>query len=304
MRFAVIGDVHGKFELLARLLEVLRDRHGVELAFQVGDLAYLSSDDPRYLKVLKLAGPQTSPLIYDSFDDMAQALHFLRGEIELPVPVYFVGGNHEDWPHLALVEEKAKEQGLRPPYEIAPNLFFLGQAEVLEVAGVRVVALSGIYDRIRWELCTTSPRKLYYHNQEDEERLLLEAPGADLLVAHEWPVKLVQGATWEEVAYATIGSPTVDRLIRHFRPVLSFHGHIHRYGEGVRGPVGKRPTRWVGLDLLVADHYRGVRNVAVCEFKGPGKVKLLFVEEAKRLLEAPKERTSAKKLRSDYNNQR
>jgi len=180
MRFAVIGDVHGRFELLARVLAVLRDRYGVKLAFQVGDLAFLSSDDPKYLKILKMAGPQAPPLIYEVFDNEVHAIRFLHGEIELPIPVYFVGGNHEDWPYLALVEDKMCEQGMAPPYEVAPNLFFLGRASVVEVAGMRVVVLSGIYDRVKWELCVTSPRKLYYHNQPDEEALLFNAPGADL----------------------------------------------------------------------------------------------------------------------------
>ncbi|MBX6423428.1 metallophosphoesterase family protein [Thermosulfurimonas sp. F29] len=103
MRFAVVGDVHGRFELLARVLAVLRDRCGVELAFQVGDLAFLSSDDPEYLRILKASGPQDAPLIYEVFDNEVQAIKFLHGEIELPVPVYFVGGNHEDWPYLALL---------------------------------------------------------------------------------------------------------------------------------------------------------------------------------------------------------
>ncbi|OAQ20302.1 metallophosphoesterase family protein [Thermosulfurimonas dismutans] len=284
MHFAVIGDVHGRFELLARVLAVLRDRYGVELAFQVGDLAFLSSSDPKYLKALKMAGPQTPPLIYDVFDDEVQAIRFLHGDIELPVPVYFVGGNHEDWPYLDFVEEKMREQGIAPPYEIAPNLFFLGKASVVEVSEMRVVTLSGIYDRLKWELCVTSPRKLYYHNQEDEEALLFHAPGADLFIAHEWPVKLASGATWEEAIYAAVGSPTVDRLIHHFRPALSFHGHMHRYAQGIRGPMGERPTKWVGLDMLIVDHYHRVRNVALCEFEGPGAVRLLFTAEARKLL--------------------
>ncbi|OAQ20549.1 hypothetical protein [Thermosulfurimonas dismutans] len=125
----------------------------------------------------------------------------------------------------------------------------------------------------------TSPRNFYYHNLEDKERLLFEVPGAGLLIAHEWPVKPAGGATWEEAVYAAVGSPMVDRLICHFRPVLSFHGHMPHYGQGVRGPMGERPTKWIGLDMLIADRYRGVRNVAVCEFERPGRVKLLSVEE-------------------------
>ena len=284
MRFAVIGDVHGQFELLSRVLAALRDRHGIKLAFQVGDLAFISSEDPRYLKMLKMAGPQDAPLIYDAFDHEEEALRFLRGKIELPVPVYFVGGNHEDWPYLASVEDKMREQGVTPPYEIAPNLFFLGRASVVEVAGMRVVALSGIYDRLKWELCVESPRRLYFHNQEDEEAMLFNAPGADVLLAHEWPVKPVSGATWEEAVYAAIGSPTVDRLIRHFWPVLSFHGHMHRYERGIRGGMGERPTKWIGLDMLMADYMQRVFSIALCEFEGPGRVKLLGAFEAKEIL--------------------
>ncbi len=284
MRFAVVGDVHGRFELLARVLAVLKNCCGVELAFQVGDLAFLSSDDPKYLKILKMSGPQDPPLVYEVFDDETQAIRFAHGEIELPVPVYFVGGNHEDWPYLALVEEKMREQRLDPPYEIAPNLFFLGRAGVVEVAGMRIVALSGIYDRIKWELCVTTPRKLYYHNQEDEEALLSDASGADLLLAHEWPVKLGSGATWEEAAYRAVGSPTVGRLIRHFRPALSFHGHMHQYGQGTRGETNERPTKWIGLDMLMADCFQKVFSVALCEFKGPGRLRLLGVFEVKEIL--------------------
>ena len=257
MRFVVVGDVHGRFALLSRILGKLKQVYGIGLAFQVGDLAFISSEDTEYLRMLTTAGLQESPLIFEGFDDIEEALCFLRGEIELPVPVLFVGGNHEDWPFLDQIEREAKEKGVKPPYSVAPHLYFLGRAGMIKVMGMRVAFLSGIYDRIRFELCSEHPLERWAITEKDEEKLLASEGPADIFLSHEWPTQLIK-----ENEVVAIGCEVVDQALKHFKPPFSFHGHIHSYVRNRR-----YETECIGLDMLSADYYAN-KALAVCEYDG------------------------------------
>ncbi len=270
MRFVVVGDVHGQFGLFSKVLQNLKQKYNISVAFQVGDLAFISSDDRQYLKMLATPGPKEPPLIFDGFDNIEEALCFLRGEIELPVPVLFVGGNHEDWPYLDKFEKEAKEKGIKPPYLVAPHLYFLGRAGVVKVMGMRLAFLSGIYDRIRFEPCSEHPLERWAITKNDEERLLASDGPADIFLSHEWPAQLVI-KTRKGNESVSIGCEVIDRALKHFKPQFSFHGHIHCY---VRNRCYE--SECIGLNMLSTAYNENIA-LAICEYDG-NAVKIISVE--------------------------
>ena len=78
MRVALIGDVHGRHQLLAHQLTHLQDHHGIDAAIQVGDFGFYK----------KYMGPRAERPRY-------------------PVPLYVICGNHENhrWLQKALLDE-------------------------------------------------------------------------------------------------------------------------------------------------------------------------------------------------------
>lgn len=66
---------------------------------------------------------------------------YYSGEKEAPVLTIFIGGNHEASNYLQEL-----------PYGgwVAPNIYYLGYAGVVQVGGIRIAGLSGIYKSQHW----------------------------------------------------------------------------------------------------------------------------------------------------------
>ena len=72
----------------------------------------------------------------DKYKSMCSFYKYYSGEAIAPVLTVFIGGNHEATNYL---------QELAYGGWVAPNIFYLGYAGVVEVNGVRIGGLSGIY---------------------------------------------------------------------------------------------------------------------------------------------------------------
>jgi len=66
---------------------------------------------------------------------------YYSGEKKAPILTIFIGGNHEASNYLQEL-----------PYGgwVAPNIYYLGYAGVVQVAGIRIAGLSGIYKSRHW----------------------------------------------------------------------------------------------------------------------------------------------------------
>lgn len=72
----------------------------------------------------------------DKYKSMCSFYKYYSGEAIAPVLTIFIGGNHEASNYL---------QELAYGGWVAPNIYYLGYAGVVEVNGVRIGGLSGIY---------------------------------------------------------------------------------------------------------------------------------------------------------------
>lgn len=79
---------------------------------------------------------------------------------------------------------------------VAPDIFYLGYAGVINVNGLRIGGLSGIYKsgdffRGRYEYAPydeQSKRSVYHIRQLDVFRLKQLTPVFDIFLSHDWPV--------------------------------------------------------------------------------------------------------------------
>lgn len=221
--FAAVGDVHGQMHAMVRLLRDVERRLGRALAFvlQVGDFEpHRHADD-----LATMAAPQK----YRKLGDFAA---FHEGTASFPWPVCFIGGNHE--PHAFL--DTMPEGGF-----VADRCRYLGRVGAIDLHGMRIVGLSGIFDEETYqkgrppiEAIKTTSLKSYVGFTEDEVQRAAELGPADVLLVHDWPAGLASAPSLSEVAasgaqvsYREVGNEPAQLLVELLRPKLVFCGHMH-----------------------------------------------------------------------------
>jgi lariat debranching enzyme len=105
----------------------LEHAHGVRVDFvlQVGDLE--PHRDERDMASMKASAKHRTG---------GDFYRVVSGDLPLPWPMYFIGGNHEPWEFLDSHDGAS--------FELARNVHFLGRGTVVDVGPLRVAALSGI----------------------------------------------------------------------------------------------------------------------------------------------------------------
>ena len=89
-RFALVGDIHGRFEVLAEALDVARRRWGqFDFVLAAGDV----EPNRGYEDHLGVVGPPR----YRKVGDFPRVA---AGDITLGAPLYFITGNHDPYPAL------------------------------------------------------------------------------------------------------------------------------------------------------------------------------------------------------------
>lgn len=119
--------------------------------FQVTTLLYSGSKS----KAIRNETDLHCMAVPDKFKDMGTFYKYYTGEAVAPLPTIFIGGNHEASNFL-------QELYVCPlffswqtrPYGgwIAPNIYFMGYAGVVNFAGIRIAGISGIYKGQHYEL--------------------------------------------------------------------------------------------------------------------------------------------------------
>jgi lariat debranching enzyme len=128
----------------------------------------------------------------------------------------------------------------------APNIYYLGAANVLRVGPIRIAGLSGIwkgfdyrkphYERLPF---TDDAVRSFYHVRELDVRKLLQIrTQVDVGLSHDWP----KGMEWlgdhhelfrkkrgflDDAKSGRLGSPAAEYIIDWLRPAYWFSAHMH-----------------------------------------------------------------------------
>jgi len=261
MRFGVFGDVHGRQELMYIAAEDWQERNGKKLdaILQVGDFETIRSE--RDLE------HYYAPRKYHHISEISD---YCKGLRKAPFFTAFIGGNHEAWGVL-----KSHHKG----GFICPRVYYLGRSNVIDINGVRIGGLTGIFGR-KYYKKEFSPNPSYdwkYYRKSEVaalEKKIEEKGGIDILLIHDWvkPVSRIEVVEERNVTSAmkksTLVSPTYP-LIERFQPQYVFMGHMHR--RTIRGRIGS--TEVHGL----------------AEFRGDGEQDSFKVIEVPSLVPQPQE---------------
>ncbi|KAL9096981.1 MAG: hypothetical protein Q9165_000945 [Trypethelium subeluteriae] len=162
---------------------------------------------------------------------------YYSGAREAPYLTIFVGGNHEASNYL---------WELYYGGWVAPNIYYLGAANVIRLGPLRIAALSGIwkgynyrkphYERLPFN--EDDIKSIYHIRELDTRKLLQLQTQVDVGISHDWP----QGIEWKgnyqqlfrkkkdfeaDARDGRLGSVAAKLVLDRLRPAYWFSAHLH-----------------------------------------------------------------------------
>ncbi|TVY49944.1 Lariat debranching enzyme [Lachnellula occidentalis] len=229
LRIAVEGCGHGTLDAIYAAVQKaceVRGWDGVDLLIIGGDFqAVRNASD---LTVM------SCPVKYREIGDFHK---YYSGSAKAPYLTIFVGGNHEASSHL---------WELLYGGWVAPDIYYMGAANVVRVGGVRIAGMSGIwkgrdYNKHHHERLPYNHDdvKTIYHVREIDIRKLLQLKSqVDICISHDWPRAIenhgdsralfrLKPDFEQESKEGTLGNQAATYVMDRLRPPYWFAAHMH-----------------------------------------------------------------------------
>jgi lariat debranching enzyme len=162
---------------------------------------------------------------------------YYSGKRKAPFLTIFVGGNHEASSHL---------WELYYGGWVAPNIYYLGAANIIRFGSLRIVGLSGIwkgynYNKSHHERLPYNQddlKSIYHVRELDVRKLLQVRTQVDIGISHDWPRGVEWKGNWQELfakkdlfeadaRAGTLGSSAAKYVMDRLRPPYWFSAHLH-----------------------------------------------------------------------------
>ncbi|XP_022110088.1 lariat debranching enzyme A-like [Acanthaster planci] len=228
MKIAVEGCCHGELEKIYATIQHLEEKEGikVDLLLCCGDFqAVRNESDMECMAVPK------------KYRTMNSFYKYYSGEKKAPILTLFIGGNHEASNYLGELAYGGW---------VAPNVYYMGYASVVNYGGIRIGGISGIFKQRdfrkgHFEIPPYSQdtvRSAYHTRGLEVFRLKQIAQPIDIMMSHDWPRGIYHHGNTEqllkkksrfrdEVHSNTLGSPCHEELLHHLKPTYWFAAHLH-----------------------------------------------------------------------------
>ncbi|KAI0465635.1 lariat debranching enzyme, C-terminal domain-containing protein [Xylaria cf. heliscus] len=229
VRVAIEGCGHGTLDAIYASVETAskaRGWDGVDLLIIGGDFqAVRNAADLTVMSV---------PAKYRQLGDFPS---YYSGKKKAPYLTIFIAGNHEASSHL---------WELYYGGWVAPNIYYLGAANVVRFGPLRIAAMSGIwkwfdYGRPHHERLPFSYddiRSFYHVREIDVRKLLLLREQVDVGMSHDWPRYIENHGNSnalfkmkpdfkQESIDGVLGNPAAEQVLARLRPAYWFSAHLH-----------------------------------------------------------------------------
>jgi hypothetical protein len=268
MTIILFGDTHGNIALMLRLARAWQGQHGPLSAIgQVGDLGvWPNPDKVDAATKRKISEGKETLGFLDLLKDAPLISEAYAGEHPLRCPVYFVGGNHEDYDYLAACAGRSPDPIV--PVDARSRFFYLknGCRTTIETSSgdVTIAGVGGLHTGARPKQERREPR--ITHTQDDLCAVLGNGP-VDALLTHAPPVD----ADFK-------GSQDFELLHQLLEPAYHFFGHRHKaYGPA---DCAASKTRLIGLANVGFDHDDGLnRGCMAALYRKDGRLIAEHVDE-------------------------
>ncbi|KAK1147767.1 lariat debranching enzyme [Aspergillus melleus] len=229
IRVALEGCGHGCLHDIYASVEksaTLKGWDGVDLLIIGGDFqAVRNSNDMACMSV---------PQKYKELGDFHE---YYSGQRTAPYLTIFIGGNHEAGNHLFELHYGGW---------VAPNIYYLGAANVIRCGPLRVAGMSGIwkgydYRRPHHERLPYNRddiQSIYHVRELDVRKLLQIRTQVDLGLSHDWPKQVELSGDYETLfrikngfrqdsQEGKLGNQAAKYVLDRLRPAYWFSAHLH-----------------------------------------------------------------------------
>lgn len=261
MKVAVVGCTHGELDAIYDKLKQLEEKDNVkvDLLLCCGDFESIRNKADLRCKACP-----------EKYREMGSFHRYYSGEKLAPVLTVFIGGNHEASNYLQEL-----------PYGgwVAPNIWYMGLAGVVSIAGIKIAGLSGIYKqqdyyKVHFERppYTEDTKRSVYHYRILEILKLKQIQNVDIMMSHDWPRgiyyhgdinKLMEEKPRFQVQLErnTLGTIPAEELLYSIRPSHWFAAHMHVKFEATvphprsdnAGEEEQRVTKFLALDKCLPE---------------------------------------------------
>ncbi|XP_069688037.1 lariat debranching enzyme [Periplaneta americana] len=228
MKIAIEGCAHGELDKIYDSIQHLEKKDGIKV-----DLLICCGDfqATRNLKDLRCMA------VPPKYQKMCTFYKYYSGEKVAPVLTIFIGGNHEASNYL---------QELAYGGWVAPRIYYMGYANIVNIAGVRIGGLSGIYkghDYLKGHFekppySEDTKRSVYHIRNLETFRLKQVQKPVDIFLSHDWPRGVYNYGDVDqllkfkpfftnEVKTNTLGSKPCEELLHLLKPTYWFAAHMH-----------------------------------------------------------------------------
>ncbi|CAI2322064.1 unnamed protein product [Caenorhabditis sp. 36 PRJEB53466] len=262
-RIAVVGCSHGEMDAIYETMALIEQEKGYkfDLLICCGDYQSVRN----YGDLLQMSVPPR-------FRSLQTFYKYYSGEKTAPVLTVFIGGNHEASGFLSELPNGGW---------VAPNIYYMGFANCIQFAGLRIAGLSGIFaagdfmysHHERPPFSERDVKSAYHIRNVDMFRLRqLRAPNEDkvsnpidIMISHDWPGGIAEfgDKAWlfrkkdrfeQDHESGKLGNPSGMKLIYECRPRYYLAAHLHIAfaalvpHKGASASERPTPTRFLSLD--------------------------------------------------------
>lgn len=287
MKIAIEGCCHGELDNIYASISKAEQQGNFKT-----DLLLLCGD----MQALRNRADLECLAVPQKYRQMGDFHRYYSGEKVAPVLTLVVGGNHEASNYMFELFHGGW---------LAPNIYFLGEAGVVDVdvgggegsETLRIAGASGIYKSHdyhlgrfeRMPLRNRELKSVYHTRKFDIWRLKLLAASEtrpDIVMSHDWPNTIEQhGDTaalikrkpffQKEIEEGWLGSPPLMELLKELQPKYWFSAHLHvkfaalfKHGQPSKLTTSHNPE---ALDIDIDDD---VDDVTVSTKHNPDEINI------------------------------
>lgn len=168
---------------------------------------------------------------------MGDFQHYYYGSKIAPYLTVFIGGNHEASNHLFELHYGGWA---------APNIYYLGAANVIKLGPIKIASTSGVYKKYDYQrphferlpYNNSDIRSIYHQRELDIRKLLSYTSQVDIGLSHDWPAGIEwlgdhkalfqrKGYLMNEAQTGDMGSKPSSWVMDRLRPPYWFSAHHH-----------------------------------------------------------------------------
>jgi lariat debranching enzyme len=250
MKIAIEGCCHGELDRIYETINQIENDQQIKI-----DLLLICGD----FQAVRNEHDLQSMAVPPKYRSMQDFWRYYSGEKRAPVLTIFIGGNHESSNFL-----------IELPYGgwVAPNIYYMGYANVVNFNGLRIAGLSGIYKYHDYHsghfelppFDEKSVRSIYHIRSLDVYRIKqLQQGQIDIVISHDWP----RGIVWygdtqrllqrkqyfqQDIYSNQLGSEPLEEVLLQVQPKYWFSAHLHVKFSALVEHTNGQLTRFLALD--------------------------------------------------------